>query len=127
MKTKLTVLLAFAAEQTYVHRFATNKIVSPYGYPGSGRSRYVPELKKCYTSNAHDNTLGVVDLSKWKVVRKLTDGIEAGRKARMPAFTNSMFGRTREGGSRRRRSEGRNHQDADHFRQRNGNAAVRSG
>jgi DNA-binding beta-propeller fold protein YncE len=32
---------------------------------------YVPELKKFYTSNAHDNTIGVVDLKQMKVVKKL--------------------------------------------------------
>ena len=32
---------------------------------------YVPELKKFYTSNANDNTIGVVDLKQMKVVKKL--------------------------------------------------------
>ena len=32
---------------------------------------YVPELKKFYTSNAHDDTIGVVDLKQMKVVKKL--------------------------------------------------------
>jgi hypothetical protein len=32
---------------------------------------YVPELKKFYTSNAHDNTIGVVDLKQMKVIKKL--------------------------------------------------------
>ena len=34
-------------------------------------SEYVAELKKFYTSNAHDNTIGVVDLKQMKVVKKL--------------------------------------------------------
>jgi DNA-binding beta-propeller fold protein YncE len=32
---------------------------------------YVPELKKFYTSNANDNTIGVVDLKQMKVIKKL--------------------------------------------------------
>ena len=32
---------------------------------------YVPELKKFYTSNAHDDTIGVVDLKLMKVIKKL--------------------------------------------------------
>jgi DNA-binding beta-propeller fold protein YncE len=32
---------------------------------------YVPELKKFYTSNAHDNTIGVVDLKQMKVIKRL--------------------------------------------------------
>jgi len=32
---------------------------------------FVPELKKVYTSNAGDNTIGVIDLKQMKVVKKL--------------------------------------------------------
>jgi len=32
---------------------------------------YVPELKKAYTSNAGDNTIGVVDLRQMKVIKKI--------------------------------------------------------
>jgi len=32
---------------------------------------YVPEFKKVYTSNAGDNTIGVVDIKQMKVIRKL--------------------------------------------------------
>jgi hypothetical protein len=32
---------------------------------------YVRELEKFYTSTAHDNTIGVVDLKQRKVVKKL--------------------------------------------------------
>src|SRR5499427_5220676 len=39
--------------------------------PGAEGVEYVPELKKFYTSNAHDNTIGVVDLKQMKVIKKL--------------------------------------------------------
>jgi DNA-binding beta-propeller fold protein YncE len=39
--------------------------------PGAEGVEYVAELKKFYTSNAHDNTIGVVDLKQMKVVKKL--------------------------------------------------------
>src|SRR5437773_9300752 len=32
---------------------------------------FVPELKKVYTSNAGDNTIGVIDLKQMKVIKKL--------------------------------------------------------
>jgi DNA-binding beta-propeller fold protein YncE len=50
----------------------TNKIVATVGNtPGAEGVEYVPELKKFYTSNAGDNTIGVVDLRQMKVVKKL--------------------------------------------------------
>lgn len=61
-----------AAEQTYVIDLATNKVVATIAdTPGAEGVEYVPELKKFYTSNAHDNTIGVVDLKQMKVVKKL--------------------------------------------------------
>ena len=39
--------------------------------PGAEGVEYVPELKKFYTSNAVDNTIGVVDLKQMKVIKKL--------------------------------------------------------
>src|SRR5258708_31392030 len=58
---------------------------------------------------------------------EIKDGIEAGRKrVCCPLSQTVRFGRTREGRSGGRRSEGRDHPDAT-LRQRNGNAAVRSG
>jgi DNA-binding beta-propeller fold protein YncE len=61
-----------AADQTYVIDLATNKIVATVtDTPGAEGVEYVPELKKFYTSNAHDNTIGVVDLKQMKVIRKL--------------------------------------------------------
>src|SRR5713101_5275174 len=61
-----------AAEQTYVIDLRTNRIVAVVtDTPGVEGVEYVPELKKFYTSNAHDNTIGVVDLKQMKVVKKL--------------------------------------------------------
>jgi hypothetical protein len=39
--------------------------------PGVEGVEYVPELKKFYTSNAHDNAIGVVDLKQMKVIKKM--------------------------------------------------------
>jgi YVTN family beta-propeller protein len=61
-----------AADQTYVIDLATNKVVATIkDTPGAEGIEYIPELKKFYTSNAHDNTIGVVDLQQMKVVKKL--------------------------------------------------------
>jgi len=61
-----------SAEQTYVIDLRTNKVIATVGdTPGVEGVEYVPELKKFYTSNAHDNTIGVVDLKEMKVVKKL--------------------------------------------------------
>ncbi len=62
-----------AAGQTYVIDLRTNKVVATVGdTPGAEGIEYVPELKKFYTSNAGDNTIGVVDLRLMKVVKKLS-------------------------------------------------------
>jgi DNA-binding beta-propeller fold protein YncE len=61
-----------AADQTYVIDLATNKVVATIAdTPGAEGVEYVPELKKFYTSNAHDNTIGVVALDQMKVIKKL--------------------------------------------------------
>src|SRR5438876_7136245 len=61
-----------AAGQTYVSDLGTNKVIATIAdTPGAEGVEYVPELKKFYTSNAHDNTIGVVDLRQMKVVKKL--------------------------------------------------------
>ena len=61
-----------AAGQTYLIDLATNKVVATIAdTPGAEGVEYVPELKKFYTSNAGDNTIGVVDMKQMKVVKKL--------------------------------------------------------
>ena len=60
------------ADQTYIIDLRTNKVVATVkDTPGAEGVEYVPELKKLYTSNAHDNTIGVVDLKQMKVIKKL--------------------------------------------------------
>jgi DNA-binding beta-propeller fold protein YncE len=61
-----------AAGQTYVIDLLTNKVVATVDdTPGAEGVEYVPDLKKFYTSNAGDNTIGVVELRQMKVVKKV--------------------------------------------------------
>src|SRR5712691_2631771 len=61
-----------AAGQTYVIDVRTNHVVAVVtDTPGAEGVEYVPGLKKFYTSNAGDNTIGVVDLKQMKVIKKL--------------------------------------------------------
>ena len=61
-----------AASQTYVIDLRTNKVVATVtNAPGVEGVEYVPELKKFYTSNAYDATIGVADLKQMKVIKKL--------------------------------------------------------
>src|SRR5215469_17343452 len=62
-----------AAGQTYLIDLLTNKVVATVAdTPGAEGVEYVSELKKFYTSNAGDNTIGVVDLRQMKVVKKIS-------------------------------------------------------
>jgi YVTN family beta-propeller protein len=50
----------------------TNKVVATVlDTPGAEGVEYVAELKKAYTSNAGDNTIGVVDLRQMKVIKEI--------------------------------------------------------
>lgn len=61
-----------AAGQTYVIDLSTNRVVATVtDTPGAEGIEYVPELKKAYTSNAYDNTIGVVDMRQMKVIKKI--------------------------------------------------------
>lgn len=61
-----------AAGQTYVIDLRTNKVVATVkDTPGAEGVEYVAELKRFYTSNAGDNTIGVADLRQMKVIKKL--------------------------------------------------------
>ena len=61
-----------AAGQTYVIDLRTNQVVATVtDTPGAEGVEYVPESKKFYTSNAGDNTIGVVDMHQMKVAKKL--------------------------------------------------------
>src|SRR5947207_12753064 len=71
-----------AADQTYVIDLATNRVVATVtDTPGAEGVEYVPELKKFYTSNAYDNTIGVVDMKQMKVVKKLKTEAKPNRSA----------------------------------------------
>jgi hypothetical protein len=61
-----------AAGQTYVIDLRTNHVVATVkDTPGAEGVEYVPGIKKFYTSNAGDNTIGAVDLRTMKVIKKL--------------------------------------------------------
>ncbi|MBV9342351.1 MAG: hypothetical protein JO159_15880 [Acidobacteria bacterium] len=58
-----------------------NKVVATVtDTPGAEGVEYVPEFKKFYTSNAGDNTIGVVDMRQMKVVKKLRGEGERNQK-----------------------------------------------
>ena len=61
-----------AAGQTYIIDLRNNRVVATIAdTPGVEGVEYVPELKKLYTSNSGDDTIGVVDLRQMKVIKKL--------------------------------------------------------
>ena len=61
-----------AAGQTYVIDPRTNALVATIAdTPGVEGVEYVPDLKKLYTSNSGNNTIGVVDFQTMKVIKKL--------------------------------------------------------
>ena len=56
----------------YVIDLKTNKVVNTIpDVPGVEGVEYVPELRKVYTSDWHENKIGVVDLRQMKVVAKI--------------------------------------------------------
>jgi DNA-binding beta-propeller fold protein YncE len=56
----------------YVIDLKTNKVVSTIpDVPGVEGVEYVPELKKVYTSDWHENKIGVIDLRQMKIVAKI--------------------------------------------------------
>jgi YVTN family beta-propeller protein len=61
-----------AAGLLYVINLRTNQVVKAIpDTPGAEGVEFVPELKKIYTSNSGDNTIGVIDLKQMKVIKKL--------------------------------------------------------
>jgi YVTN family beta-propeller protein len=61
-----------AAGLLHVIDLRTNEVVKSIpDVPGVEGVEFVPELKKVYTSNAGDNTIGVIDLKQMKVIKKL--------------------------------------------------------
>jgi DNA-binding beta-propeller fold protein YncE len=64
-----------AAGLLYVIDLKTNKVVSAVkDVPGVEGVEYVPELRKVYTSDWHENKVGVVDLKKMEVVKRIPVG-----------------------------------------------------
>jgi DNA-binding beta-propeller fold protein YncE len=56
----------------YVIDLKTNKVLHAIpDVPGVEGVEYVPELKKAYTSDWHENKIGVVDLRQMKVIAKI--------------------------------------------------------
>ncbi|PYX74341.1 MAG: hypothetical protein DMG78_06975 [Acidobacteria bacterium] len=67
-----------AAGQTYVIDLRTNKVVATVAdTPGAEGVEYVSELKKFYTSNAGDNTIGVRGLETNESDQKAADRTQA--------------------------------------------------
>lgn len=59
----------------YVINLADNSVVKAIPeVPGVEGVEYVPGLKKAYTSDWHENKVGVIDLTKMAVVKKLPSG-----------------------------------------------------
>jgi len=57
------------AGQTYVINLRSNKVVATVkDTPGAEGVEYVPELKKVYTSDWHEQKIGVIDLRQGKVI-----------------------------------------------------------
>src|SRR5215467_5717188 len=58
--------------QTYFVDTRTNQVAATItDTPGVEGVEYAPDEKKVYTSNSGDNTIGVVDVSQRKVIKKL--------------------------------------------------------
>jgi len=61
-----------AAGLLHVIDLRTNAVVkSVPGVPGVEGVMYIPEGKKVYTANSGDNTIGVIDLARMAVVKRL--------------------------------------------------------
>src|SRR5207253_10096434 len=61
-----------AAKQTYVIDVKTNKVVATVtDTPGAEGVQHVPALRKFYSPNAYDNTIGVAHLSQTQGVKTL--------------------------------------------------------
>ena len=117
-----------AAGQTYVIDLATNQVIATItDTPGVEGVEYVPEVKKFYTSNANDNTIGVVDLKQMKVIKKLkTEAKPDGSAYAAPFHELYVSDERGKAEAARRCTEGRNYPHSA-LRQRNRNAAIRSG
>jgi YVTN family beta-propeller protein len=71
----------------YVIDLKTNKLVKAIpDVPGVEGVEYVPELKKVYTSDWHENKIGVIDLRQMKVIAKIPTADKPDGSAYAPDF-----------------------------------------
>ena len=71
----------------YVIDLKTNKLVQSIpDVPGVEGVEYVPDLKKVYTSDWHENKIGVIDLRQMKVVAKIPTEDKPDGSAYAPPF-----------------------------------------
>lgn len=72
----------------YVIDMKTNRLVKAIpDVPGVEGVEFVPELKKVYTSNWHENKIGVIDLRQMKVIKKIPTEDKPDGAARFSAST----------------------------------------
>lgn len=71
----------------YVIDLRTNNLVKAIpDVPGVEGVEYVPELKKVYTSNWHENKIGVIDLKTMRVIKKIPTESKPDGSAYAPPF-----------------------------------------
>jgi YVTN family beta-propeller protein len=71
----------------YVIDLRTNKLVKAIGdVPGVEGVEYVPELKKVYTSDWHEDKIGVIDLGTMQVIKKIPTESKPDGSAYAPPF-----------------------------------------
>lgn len=71
----------------YVIDLKTNKLVKAIpDVPGVEGVEYIPELKKVYTSDWHENKIGVIDLRQMKVIAKIPTADKPDGSAYAPDF-----------------------------------------
>lgn len=70
-----------AAGLLYVIDMKTNRLVKAIpDVPGVEGVEYVPEMKKVYTSDWHENRIAVLDLRQMKVIKKIPNRGQAERQ-----------------------------------------------
>lgn len=68
----LLISAHLAAQQTYFIDLKNDTVVATVtDTPGAEGVEYAPDVRKVYTSNAYDNTIGVIDVNQMKVIKKI--------------------------------------------------------
>ncbi len=76
-----------AAGLLYVIDLRSNRVVKAIAdVPGVEGVEYVPDLKKVYTSDWHENKIGVIDLRQMKVIKKIPTEEKPDGSAYAPPF-----------------------------------------